>query len=170
MESAAGTYKGWEMGSNLSSAVGFVGMDEFKTKIQEVYWDISGPMMQEALYAAARVVARAIMAATPLGRREYVYHRNGKSQIIRSRRPIGQARANVIIYKRQPNKLYQIQNEDRALLVGYEKKAAYYMYWYEYGRYGQPARPFARSAFETAYTDAWNAVESTMSQKMQKAA
>jgi HK97 gp10 family phage protein len=126
-------------------AEGFIGMEEFRTNLRKVYEDLSGPGLRDALFAAAEVFRSEIEARTPVD--------------------TGQAQRNVIVYQRK-TKGYAITAEELALLVGYEKKHAYYMYWYEYGTSKQPARPFMRQAYDSVYETAYQAAENALKNRI----
>jgi len=121
-------------------AEGFIGMEEFRANLKKVYEDLSGAGLRDALYAAAEVFRSEIEARTPV--------------------TSGQAQRNVIVYQRKGR--YMVRAEELALLVGYEKRHAYYMYWYEYGTSKQRAQPFMRMAYDSVYESAWQAAENVL--------
>lgn len=142
-------YQSWEQGSNISKGVGFIGLEELKANLQKFYTNISGPGLRAALYAGAEVFRAEIEARTPVGRTYTYTTKGGKTYTVRDPHP-GQAKGSVIIYQRQSRTRLSVAAEEIALLVGYEKKHAYWMYWYEYGTSKQSAKPFMRSAYDTA--------------------
>ena len=139
---------------------GWIGMEEFKHNLLAVAGNISGPVLREALYAGAAVFRQAIESATPIGKAQYTYTRNGKTRVVKSRRPVGQARANVIVYQRQ----FGLSQEagGLSLLIGHEKKHAFYMYWMEYGSVKQTAHPFMRPVFDSTQESAMKAARDVL--------
>ena len=121
-----------------------IGMDEVKEALGEIAKIASTEALEQALMASATVYRDAIRAATPIGK--YSYQRKSKKtgQIV-THTP-GTARSNVIIYKRK-NRAFT-RSGPPELLVGYAKKPAFYMYWYEAGREKQTPRRFFESAIE----------------------
>lgn len=136
------------------------------------------PVFEASTFAAAKVLRGAVQEATPV-------MKAAESFYTLPPHASGQARANVIIYKRK-NKDLTKKIGEASYLVGYAKKDAYYMYWYEYGRGAfkmrprrkkvlsfqsggktifaksvtvgaQPPRPFMRSAVDTRQADAFEA-------------
>lgn len=128
-----------------NSGVMVAGIENVIAALKQWQSDIAGPVLREAKYAAAGVLQAAIESATP------------------SR--TGQARANVIIYQRKTKAVTE-SAEDLQLLVGYEKKKAYYMYWYEYGKKGQSPRPFFRSTCDGAMDSALAAAQKVIQDKV----
>jgi HK97 gp10 family phage protein len=134
---SCGKLKGWGRGV----AEGFIGMEQYSENLERFYKDLSNAGLRDALYAAAEIFRKEFEARTPV--------------------VSGQAQRHAIIYQRQ-KKGYAIAAEELALLVGYEKKHAYYMYWYEYGTSKQPARPFMRQAYDSVYETAYQAAENAL--------
>ena len=95
-------------------SIKLVGLDSLKASLLRLRQDLGGRVLRDALMAGANMYKDAIENATPTD--------------------TGQARRNVIIYKR---KGYEKQlfgtAEELSLLVGYQKKKAFYMYFQEYG-------------------------------------
>ncbi len=157
----------FEMGSNLSGQVGFLGMEEFKANLQRIYANISGPALRAGLEAGAEIFRNAITAATPVGtqssyRTRVRRNRYGETKTSRKRHTAGTARRSVIVYQRKKG-LFTTA-EGSAYLIGYEKAPAYYMYWYEYGRGPgkagrgtQPPRPFMRAVYDASEAAALDA-------------
>ena len=157
----------WEMGSNLSVGIGLTGMDELRARWLALNEGVQVRVIPIVLRAGAEVMKSALEAATPVGKSVYIYYRNGKTIRIKSKRPIGQAKANVIIYARKAARGLLTQSaEEQSLLIGYEKKKAYYMYWYEYGSQKQAAHPFARAAFDGATESALAAMDAAHNSAM----
>ena len=156
-----GTYQQWEQGSNLSSGVGFVGLSELRDRLKEFSDRMRGPVLRQALQAAAKVYKEALQAAAPVGG-SYTYKRpSGKPFTVRDPH-IGRLRDNVIIYQRQSRTTLAVAAEDLALLVGFEKKRAYYAYFVEYGHKAPngrfvPGTGFARAASDGAANAAFEA-------------
>lgn len=125
------------IGSNNAVTMKLVGMESLKSKLKRLYGNIGGKVMREALMEGAQVYKDAIERATPVD--------------------TGQARRNVIIYERKRWSAGSlVQTADQlALLVGYEKSKAYYMYFREFGythKSGRriPAKPTIRAAILSA--------------------
>ena len=157
----------FEMGSNLAEKMGFLGMEEFKANLQRIYASISGPGLRAGLEAGAEVFRNAIAAATPVGtsssyRTSIRKNRYGETKTSRKQHSAGTARRSVITYQRRKGLF--VTAEGASYLIGYEKKPAYYMYWYEYGRGPgkkgrgtQPPRPFMRAVYDASYQTALEA-------------
>jgi HK97 gp10 family phage protein len=138
-----------DMGSGLAQGLGFYGLAELKENLLRVYKDLSGPVLRGALMAGAQVFKAAIQNATPIGSDVYTYRYGNRTVHVRNKRARGQAKANVIIYERKSvigtfgrytpfaaakaGLLAESEVPEPSLLIGYEKKNAFYMYWYEYG-------------------------------------
>ena len=166
----------FEQGSNLSTAVGFIGMEEVKAKLREVYENISVPYLHEALYASALVFQNALIAATPYGSEEYIYRYGSRTvrvkPSLRKEKGMavspGQAKSNVIIYERKGKGL----SEDVAamsLLVGHAKKKGWYAYWLERGTGGRAhleARGFAIDAYEASLDAAFEAARNIFASRI----
>jgi hypothetical protein len=152
-----GTYRQWEMGSNLSEKVG-IDLSDFINKLKALYPGIeSDDVYPKAIQCGARLLADRIEAATPIRFTELEAPSHEHATKFHKRwHPPGQAKRSVIVYRRQGRKSY-IQadvNANVSYLVGYEKSMAYYMYWNEYGRKGQPARPVIRPVFDSGVDEA----------------
>lgn len=149
----------WEIGSNLAIGIRVGNVDNIINQLKA--WDatVSGKVLREAKWAAANVMRDAVERATPIGREVYVYQKGNR--FIRVRNPrMGQARRNVIVYERKGSRYALTQTADQlSLLVGYEKKSAYYMYWYEYGTSKQSAKPFFRTTCDGIQDDALEAAK-----------
>ena len=154
----------------MSEERGFIGMDEFKANLQKIHDGLSGPGLRDALYAGAEVFRSAIQSSAPIGREEYSYQYKGRTVRVRSKRAIGQAKENVIVYQRKRRSGLMVKAEDISLLVGFSKKNAFYMYWMEYGRKGQAASPFMRSAYDSAQPAALAAASAILSAKIDEVA
>jgi HK97 gp10 family phage protein len=147
----------------MADGIAIIGMDAIKAQLKALHANLSGKLLRDALYAAAGVYKTAIETATPTGREVYNYLYRGKHITIKSKRPIGQARASVIIYERQKRRAVAQTAEQLSLLVGFERKKAFYMYWYEYGKQGQAPRPFFRSTCDASEAAALAAAEEVIS-------
>jgi HK97 gp10 family phage protein len=123
---------------------GFIGLEQLRDSFKKLHQNLSGKGLHDALYAAADVFRNAIEAQTPVGS--------------------GQAKRSVIVYQRKAR--LAVKAEELALLVGYEKRDAYYMYFYEYGTSKQAPRPFMRAAYDSAYESAWRAMEESIKSGM----
>lgn len=128
--------------------VGFIGMDELKANLLRFQRDLSGPGLRAALNAGAEVFKSALESAAPVGRESYTYQYGKRTVTVKNKRRIGQARQATIIYQRKSRALSEAA-EELSLLIGFSKKEAFYMYWYEYGTRKQAARPFARPVFDS---------------------
>lgn len=131
---------------------GEIDLSDFIGQMKQIVPDIeSSQMLEQAMRAGAKIFKTAIERNTPIGKAVYRYQVGGRTVIVRSQRTPGQASRSVIIYKRKrPKGYYQTNvNEALSLLVGYEKKKAFYMFWNEYGSKKQAARPVIRPAFDS---------------------
>ena len=79
--------------------------------------------------------------------------------MVKSKRPPGQPARSVIVYRRKGRgSLIQAEvNANLSLLVGYEKKMAYYMFFNEVGTRFEPARPVIRPVFDAGVDEALEA-------------
>ena len=159
------------MGSNFSGPQGF-SIDQFKAKLQAIEKNISGNLLRESLFVAANVFRDAIEAATPTGH-EDGYRYGKKTGGEKSRRTVhhaGQARQSVIVYERKKRGRLSYAAADASLLIGHEKRKAYYMYWYEYGRKNQVARAFMKRTCDSAEPAAWDAVQKLLAAALNRTA
>ncbi len=147
---------------------GFIGMESFKAKLQELYIGLSGPGLRDALYAGAEIFKMAVQSAAPIGRPYYTYQYKGRTVRVKSKRAVGQLRDNVIIYQRKRKGQFAVSAEDLSLLIGFEKKHAFYAYWMEVGRKGQAARPFMRAAYDGAWNAALEAAKATLTDRIKE--
>jgi HK97 gp10 family phage protein len=138
-----------DMGSNLAEQLTWGGIQEVTGALERFVRAMGQSVIREALTAGAKVLQDALQAATPVGSASYTYTYNGRTMTVKNKRAVGQAKANVIRYERKMVKgLYGYYTQEQALakgliseaelpvpslLIGYEKRNAYYMYWYEYG-------------------------------------
>jgi HK97 gp10 family phage protein len=152
----------FEMGG-LSTSIGFLGLKEFAENLQKIYGNLSGIVGRNALQAGAEVFRSAIQSATPIGKEKYEYTSatTGKKYYVKPKRKPGTAKAHVIIYERKKGKY--VSEGIPNLLVGYEKKYGYWMYWYEYGTKRQAAKPFMRPVFDANYKRALDASAAVLS-------
>ena len=115
-----------------SEEIGFIGLDDFKKRLQEIYGKLSGAIMRDALYAAARVYREEIEARTPVGKPVYVYEyptKHGKRTVRIRNKYVGRAKANVIIYQRRRRGELATGADQLSLLVGHSKKQAFYAFF-----------------------------------------
>jgi HK97 gp10 family phage protein len=90
--------------------------------------------------------------------------------VVKSTRPPGQAARSVIVYRRRGRGSY-IQaevNANLSLLVGYEKKMAYYMFFNEVGTRFEPARPVIRPVFDAGVDEALQTAIDYIQKDMEK--
>lgn len=146
----------------------FIGMEEFKAKLLELYANLSGKDLHDALYAGAEVFRAAIQNAAPVGQAEYTYQYQGRT--VRLKNPSGRMRDNVIIYQRRRRGSLMTQAEDLSLLIGFEKRHAFYAYFVEYGTKKQRAHPFMRAAYDSAQPAALEAVRVLLEGRVKGAA
>lgn len=143
-----------------SGSGGFgVALEDFKRKLQAFEKNISGQLLRESMHVAANIFRDAIEAATPVGKEGYRYREGAHGKTVRSKHRPGQAKDAVIVYERKSRSRLSTTADQLGLLIGYEKRRAYYMYWYEYGRKAQPARAFMRKTCDAAEPAAWRAVQ-----------
>jgi HK97 gp10 family phage protein len=143
-----------------SEATGFQGLEELKTNLEKLHNKLAGDSMRQALMAAAGVFKSAIEAATPIGESSYTYKYGNKT--VRIKHKPGTAKANVIIYQRRAWGELSVGQGETSLLVGHEKKHAYYMYWWEYGTKKSPAHGTIRNAFDSANASAYEAATAVL--------
>jgi len=155
----------WEMGSNLAQNLGLFGMDAFIEKLRQLHPILAVEVGKKAIWAAAEVFRSEIESRTPVGG-TYTYQYNGRTVTVKDPHP-GQARASVIIYERKArrNELYE---DVRAVLVGYEKRKGFYMYWREYGSRKQAAKPIVRPAFDARVQEALAVAENVIREATEK--
>jgi HK97 gp10 family phage protein len=138
-------------------AQGEIDLSDFMNKIKAIYPGIEADeVYPKALRKGAQLLADRIEAKTPI---RYDDLEAPQSQYKTSRHklwhPPGQAKKSVIIYRRKGKSLYQGEiNANVSLLVGYEKRMAYYMYFREMGTKFQPARPVIRPVFDSTIDEA----------------
>lgn len=155
----------WEIGSNFSVAIGLVGLEALRARWVALNEGVQLRVIPRVLRAGAEVMRQKLQDATPSGREFYTYPRKSKGLAaawpirVKSKRAVGQARANVIIYERKARGVLAQGAMEQSLLIGYRKEKAWYMYWYEYGRKGQAAKPFARAVFDSSQGEALAAMD-----------
>lgn len=159
-----GVNRKWEIGSNYADTITAMDTSEIRAKLQDMCGTILTQHMGDGLRSAAEVLRSALQDNTPVGQEEYFYQRHGRTVRVVNKR-MGQARANVIVYERRTS---GVGPEALSLLIGYEKRHAYYMYWYEYGTKFQAAKPFMRSTFDGAQQDALKAAMEVMQSKSEE--
>ena len=101
------------------------GFEELRRNTEHICKEVLDRAIQAAEDAAAQVIRRAVEASAP--------------------RRTGQLAGSVIVYESVDRKALAGSGRKR-LLVGPEKRKGFYGYFYNFGRKGQPARPW----FETA--------------------
>lgn len=101
------------------------GFEELRRNTEHICKDVLDRAIQAAEDAAAEVIRQAVEASAP--------------------RRTGQLAGSVIVYESVDRKALAGSGRKR-LLVGPEKRKGFYGYFYNFGRKGQPARPW----FETA--------------------
>lgn len=137
---------------------GEIDLSDFIGKLKALYPGIeSDEVYPKAIQKGARLLADRIEAGTPIRftELEAPSHQHA-TKYHKKWHPPGQAKRSVIVYRRQGRKSY-IQadvNANVSYLVGYEKAMAYYMYWNEFGRKGQAARPVIRPVFDAGVDEA----------------
>jgi hypothetical protein len=164
----------WEMGSNLSNSFG-VALTEIKRRLDAFAKNMTAREYRESMYVGAEVVRQAIAAATPEAKEDTIKYRRGIGSAKQRRyvHKAGTAKKAVIIYERKKRSSLFSRAADLSLLVGYEKRRAYYMYWYEYGRENhgyQRARAFMIKTAEAAIPDAWQAIQDHLAAALNRAA
>ena len=136
---------------------GSVDFSDFIGKLKALYPGIEADeVYPKAVSKGAQLLADRIEANTPIGKSEYRYQYKGRTVVVKSKRPPGQAQKNVIVYRRKGRgSLVQAGiNANLSFLVGYEKKMAFYMYWNEYANKFQAARPVIRPVFDAGVDEA----------------
>jgi HK97 gp10 family phage protein len=136
---------------------GSVDLSDFIGKLKALYPGIeSDEVYPKAVRKGAQLLADRIEANTPIGKSEYRYQYKGRTVVVKSKRPPGQAQKNVIVYRRKGRgSLVQSGiNANMSFLVGYEKKMAYYMFFGEMGTRFEPARPVIRPVFDAGVDEA----------------
>lgn len=138
---------------------GAIDLTDFMNKIKAIYPGIeSDEVYPKALRKGANYLRDLIEAATPIRDGDPTEPQgkyNTKSGRHKKWHPPGQARRNVIVYRRKGKSLYQGEvNANVSLLIGYEKRMAYYMYWREVGRKNQRAIPVIRPIFDAHIDEA----------------
>ena len=131
-------------------AEGFMGLKELEDNFKRFAEDISSTTMEAAMKAAARVFRTALIQATPTD--------------------TGQAKRNVIIYKRKDKRLFSTKKADISLLIGYARREAYYMYWYEKGSKQQASKKFVRGVFDGVQDKAMEAAIRIMKARVARGA
>jgi HK97 gp10 family phage protein len=114
------------MGFRLNMAeVQIKGFEDLRRETENICKDVLDRAIKAAEDAAAEVIKKAVEASAP--------------------RRTGQLAGNIIVYESIDRKALAGSGRKR-LLVGPEKRKGFYGYFYNFGRKGQPARPW----FETA--------------------
>jgi HK97 gp10 family phage protein len=101
------------------------GFEELRRNTEHICKEVLDRAIKAAEDAAAEVIKKAVEASAP--------------------RKTGQLAGNIIVYESIDRKALTGSGRKR-LLVGPEKRKGFYGYFYDFGRKGQPARPW----FETA--------------------
>jgi HK97 gp10 family phage protein len=140
-------------------AAGELDLTDFMNKIKAIYPGIeSDEVYPKALRKGANYLRDLIEAATPIRDMDTLEPQgkyNTKSGRHKKWHPPGQAKRNVIVYKRKGKSLYQGEiNANVSLLIGYEKRMAYYMYFREMGTKFISARPLIRPIFDAHIDEA----------------
>jgi len=152
--------------------MGGIDITDFIDKLKQIVPNIEqAEIFPKAIRAAAQVFVAPIEAATTI-RWENLLPPATKYKTATHTKyhPPGQAKKNVIVYKRKrPASYFQGDvNASVSYLVGYEKRMAFYMYWNEYGRKGQPARPVVRPAFDAHNQEAMDVALAYIKRKMEE--
>ena len=133
-------------------------LSDFISKIKHFFPDIErDEIYPKALKKAADYLRDEVEAATPIRWTNLTEPvTKYKTRGHKLWRPPGQAKHNVIVYKRKNKQSFYQQevNVNISYLIGYEKSKAYYMYWREYGNKFQPARPVIRPVFDSCLEEA----------------
>jgi hypothetical protein len=154
--------------------VGGIDITDFVNKLRQIMPNIeSSELFPKAIRKGAEVFVAPLEAATPirysnLTRSGAPLKKYKTAGHVKAYHPLGTARKNVIVYKRQrPASYFQGDvNASTSYLVGYEKKMAYYMYWNEYGRKAQEARSVIRPVFDSLNQDALEAALAYIKKEM----
>jgi len=140
-------------------ATGEIDLTDFRNKISAIYPGIeSDEVYPKAMRKGANYLRDLIEAATPQRDMDTLKPQGEyktKSGRHKWWHPPGQARKNVIVYKRKGKSILQSDvNANVSLLIGYEKHKAYYMYWREVGRKNQAAKPVIRPIYDAHVDEA----------------
>jgi len=134
------------------------GFEHYGENLKKLGRDMTGEILRESMMAGAEVFRAEIERNAPVG--------------TGPKRPKGVRLAqNIVIYdSHDKTELFQATlDEDIRFLIGPSKKA-FYGFFAEYGRKGQPARPFIRPAFDSKAEEALQTVEATLAEGFERKA
>jgi HK97 gp10 family phage protein len=112
------------------------GFEELRRNTDHICNDVLDRAIKAAEDAAAEVIKKAVEASAP--------------------RRTGQLASNIIVYESVDRKALAGSGRKR-LLVGPEKRKGFYGYFYDFGRKGQPARPWFEAASASVEAQAMEA-------------
>lgn len=150
------------LGIGGRTAWGQIDLSDFTNKLKALFPGIEADeIYPKAIRKGAKLLADRIEAKTPirytdLARSGAPSKKYKTKYHVKTYHPPAMAKKNVIVYQRKGQKyFYQGEvNANISYLVGYEKYAAYYMYWREVGNKWQPARPVIRPIFDSSIDQA----------------
>ncbi len=112
------------------------GFEELRRNTDHICKDVLDRAIQAAEDAAAQVIRQAVESSAP--------------------RRTGQLAKSIIVYE-SVNRKALTGSARRRLLVGPEKRKGFYSYFYNFGRKGQPARPWFETASASVESQAMDA-------------